>query len=642
MSIPRIHPDTIEAVKERVDIVDVITEYVVLRKRGKDYVGLCPFHGEKTASFTVSPGKQLYYCFGCGAGGNSFKFLMELGKNSFADVVLNLAQRYQIPVKTLAPEQQEKFQKELSLREQLYEILAVTTQFYQHALHQPSGEEAWHYLRHERQFSEAIIQRFQLGYAPGGWETLYHYLIEQKRYPVTLVEQAGLVQLRSSGNGYYDRFRNRLMIPIHDPQGRVIGFGSRTLTNEEPKYLNSPETPLFDKGKTLFALDKAKENLGSEERAVLVEGYFDAIALHAAGIKTAIAALGTAFSQAQLKLLLRYDHSNQVIFNFDADAAGEKAAQRAIGEIESLIASGQVQLRILQLPAGKDADEFLKSAPDAVDQYRKLLQAAPLWFDWQIQQLLKNADLKQADQFQAVSQKMVQLLGKIEAQTLRDHYVSYCAQLLSQEKNQLFKINTQDFKQIAHALNAAIVHNRPNRSSKRTSNNNSQTTNTARGKSRLEEVESLLLRLYLHCPEFRDEICQKIEEKDIIFNFSHHRQLWQMINEIQGTIDPFKDPSNQLLSLLTDYFLSLPERLSLIEPLFQLNEKTQEDIFRAQSQIQEAIRVITRTRMLNHRQYCKQQFLNLDHEKESDSFAYYQQEFLLIDQQIRTFDQENG
>ena len=285
--------------------------------------------------------------------------------------------------------------------------------------------------------------------------------------------------------------------------------------------------------------------------------------------------------------------------------------------------------------------KFLKSSPDAVDQYRKLLQAAPLWFDWQIQQLLKNADLKQADQFQAVSKKMAQLLGKIEAQTLRDHYVSYCAQLLSREKNQLFKINTQDFKQIAQSLNAAIGHKRPNRSSKRTSNNDAQTTNTAREKSRLEEVESLLLRVYLHCPEFRDEICRKIEKKDLIFSFSHHRQLWQTINEIQETIGSLKDSSNQLLSLITDYFLSQPDRLSLIEPLFQLNEKTQEDIFRAQSQIQEAIRVMERTRMLNHRQYCKQRFLNLDLETESDSFAYYQQEFLLIDQQIRTFDQEN-
>ena len=568
MSIPRIHPDTIEAVKDRVDIVDIISEYVVLRKRGKDYIGLCPFHGEKTPSFTVSPGKQLYYCFGCGAGGNSFKFLMELGKSSFADVVLNLAQRYQIPVKTLAPQQQAQFQKELSLREQLYEILAVTTQFYQHALHQPSGESAWHYLQQERQLSEAIIQRFQLGYAPGGWETLYHYLIEQKRYPVTLVEQAGLVQLRNSGNGYYDRFRNRLMIPIHDPQGRVIGFGSRTLTNEEPKYLNSPDTPLFDKGKTLFALDKAKGNLGAKERAVLVEGYFDAIALHAAGIETAVAALGTAFSQAQLKLLLRYDPSNQVVFNFDADAAGEKAAQRAIGEIESLIASGQVQLRILQLPAGKDADEFLKSSPDAVDQYRKLLTAAPLWFDWQIQQLLKNSDLKQADQFQAVSQKMVQLLGKIEAQTLRDHYVSYCAQLLSQQKNQLFKINTQDFKQIAQSLNSAISHKRRNTTSKSTARSTGQTTNQPREKNRLEEAESLLLRLYLHCPPFRQAICQEIQAKDLIFNFSHHRQLWRAINEIQQSIDPLKDPSNQLLSLLTDYYLSVPDNFILIEAAF--------------------------------------------------------------------------
>ena len=259
--------------------------HIVFRKRGKDYLGLCPFHNEKTPSFSVSQDKQVYYCFGCGEGGNIFKFLMETGKQSFAEVVLDLARRYQVQIKTVEPEQRQEIQRQLTLREQLYEILAITSSFYEHALHRSQGEAAFHYLRHQRKIEDATICKFQLGYAPVGWETLYRYLVEQKRYAVNLVEQAGLIKPRKTSSGYYDVFRDRLMIPIKDLQGRIIGFGSRSLKDEDqPKYLNSPETPLFDKSQTLFALDQARSHIAQEDCAVVVEGYFDAIALHEAGI----------------------------------------------------------------------------------------------------------------------------------------------------------------------------------------------------------------------------------------------------------------------------------------------------------------------------------------------------------------------
>ena len=198
-------------------------------------------------------------------------------------MVLDLAKRYQISVKTLEPAQRQELQRQISLREQLYEVLALTARFYEHALRQTAGEAALAYLQTQRQLSQATIQQFQLGYAPPGWQTLHGYLVEQKRYPVELVEKAGLIVPRSEGKGYYDRFRDRLIIPIHDLQGRVIGFGGRSLGDEQPKYLNSPETELFDKGKTLFALDKARSAIAKQDKAIVVEGYFDAIALHAAG-----------------------------------------------------------------------------------------------------------------------------------------------------------------------------------------------------------------------------------------------------------------------------------------------------------------------------------------------------------------------
>ncbi|MFM5888858.1 MAG: DNA primase, partial [Dolichospermum sp.] len=429
MQIPRLHPDTIEEVKLRADIVDVISEYVVLRKRGKDFVGLCPFHDEKTPSFTVSPYKQMYYCFGCQAAGNAIKFVMDLGKRQFAEVVLDLAKRYQVPVKTLEPEQRQELQRQISLRDQLYTVLASAAQFYQHTLRQSQGQKAREYLTKIRQFQEETIQQFGLGYAPPGWETLYRYLVESKHYPLQLVEQAGLIKPRKEGGGYYDVFRDRLMIPIRDLQGRVIAFGGRTLTEEQPKYLNSPETELFSKGKTLFALDAAKDAISKVDQAVVVEGYFDVISLHAAGINNAVASLGTALSIEQVRLLLRYTESKQLILNFDADKAGINATEKAIGEIANLAYTGEVQLKILNLPHSKDADEYLHD--HTAFDYQQLLTNAPLWLDWQIHNIIKNRDLKQATDFQQVTQQIIKLLQNIVNSDILNYYVSYCAEILS-------------------------------------------------------------------------------------------------------------------------------------------------------------------------------------------------------------------
>ncbi|NET49061.1 MAG: DNA primase, partial [Merismopedia sp. SIO2A8] len=207
MKTPRLHPETIEEVKQRADVVDVISEQVVLRKRGKDYVGLCPFHQEKTPSFTVSPSKQMYYCFGCGASGNAIKFLMEIGKQSFSEVVLDLARRYQVSVRSLEPEQRQQLQRQISEQEQLYEILALATSFYQHALRQPQGLVTLKYLQSQRLLSQTTIQEFHLGYAPSGWDTLYRYLVEQKGKPVGHVDRKKLLR---------QEFRRVVLVPRFD------------------------------------------------------------------------------------------------------------------------------------------------------------------------------------------------------------------------------------------------------------------------------------------------------------------------------------------------------------------------------------------------------------------------------------------
>lgn len=678
MEIPPLHPDTVEEVKQRVDIVDVISEYVVLRKRGKDYVGLCPFHQEKTPSFSVSPSKQMYYCFGCGAGGNSFKFLMEIGKQSFAEVVLDLARRYQITVKTLEPRQRQEIQRQLSLREQLYEIVAVAGSFYEHALRQSQGAAALSYLLSERQLNESTIQQFQLGYAPAGWETLYRYLVEQKRYPVHLVEQAGLIKKRNSGNGYYDVFRDRLMIPICDPQGRKIAFGSRTLTDEQPKYLNSPETPLFDKSKTLFALDKARNSIPQQDRAIVVEGYFDAIALNEAGITNVVASLGTALTSFQIKQLLRYTPSKQVIFNFDADSAGTQATQRAIAEIEDLIYGGVVQLRILNLPDGKDADEFIKTKNNGVHNYLQALDNAPLWLDWQIEQLIGSGELKTADRIQQVAKGMVRLLNRLQDANLRNYYLSYCAELLSQGDARLIaqnvatlkaqlrlpKISSQRAPQGSKKEFAKTQQNFQKQSFlkardreqqfKSRSTDDSQLVNIATSPETelLEQAEALLLRIYLHCPQYRQAITETLEEKDLLFSLPHHRFVWQQIIEIETNMlskatsaEEFPGTTfssgntKDLLSELQNYSFNFPETMTRVNQLFYLNEKTQEDIFRAKVRIPEAIASLEQVACAKYQLFCTEQLHNLDPMKDLERIQYYYQEIQHTAERIKELKQ---
>lgn len=612
MEIPRLHPDTIETIKQRVDIVDVISEYVVLRKRGKDYVGCCPFHDEKTPSFSVSSNKQLYYCFGCNAGGNAIKFLMEVGKRSFSDVVLDLARRYQIPVQTLEPEQRANLQRQLSLREQLYEILALATEFFKHALRQSQGQHALKYLQVTRCFSEETIQRFGLGYAPQGWEVIYRYLVEQKGKPVQLVEKAGLIKPRKEGNGYYDCFRDRLIIPIHDSQGRVIAFGGRTLGEEQPKYLNSPETELFNKGKTLFALDQAKEAISKQDKAVVVEGYFDAIALHGAGINNVVASLGTALSLDQVKQILRYTESKQIILNFDADAAGITASQRAIGEIANLAYQGQIELKVLNLPNGKDADEFLKSDPDGAQKYLDLLQNAPVWLDWQIEQLIKGKDLKQAHQFQQAAQEIVKLLNQLEDINKLTYYINHCAQLLSLGQTKAVPLLIQSLQtQIKKTI--TLTGNKSHPLSKSKKANKSQVKVSLNSDNdRLAEAEASLLRIYLHCPEYRQTIIASLEEQDLLFNLSHHRFLWQQILQLQPQLQVSRKLPDQLISLLQEQSLKFPEQMSQVAHLFHLDEKKQEDIARATLQIKASIACLEQIVYEQHKRYYLDELLTSD------------------------------
>ncbi|MDJ0582943.1 DNA primase [Crocosphaera sp.] len=628
MNFPRIHPDTIEEVKEKIDIYEVVSDYVVLKKRGQNHVGLCPFHQEKTPSFTVNQSKQMYYCFGCGEGGNGIKFLMEIGQQSFSQVVLDLAKRYQVPLKTLEPEKRQEIQKELSLREQLYEIVALTSNFYEHALQESLGENALSYLIEKRKFKPETIQKFNLGYAPSGWETLYRYLVEQKRYPIALVEEAGLIKPRKKGNGYYDTFRDRLMIPIKDIQGRVIAFGGRSLTDDEPKYLNSPETPLFNKGKTLFALDQAKSSIRSFDKVIVVEGYFDAIALHEAGITNTVASLGTAFSESQLKQLLRYSNSKKVIFNFDADKAGIKATERAITEIESLIYSGQVNLKILNIPDGKDADEFIKSHHNGSEKYQELIEKAPLWLNWQIQQLLIDKNLKQADNFEQVAQGMVKMLNKLSDSNQRSYYISYCAEILAQGDARLLTLYIKNLQtQLSKPLTKLSTKNKQKTFIK---------PETLNVNNLLKEAETILLKIYIHYPQHRQEIFNKLEEKSLIFSLSDHRIIWHKLLEIEENILNIHDANNQqFISQIEANMADLSEVSSKVKELLNFREIEQyEDSNRLNLIIDAALISLEKVNLEKYCNYCEQKYKKISSQEDPVNYQYYLNEYLSSKQKI--------
>tara|TARA_E500000178_G_scaffold10020_1_gene9775 strand:- start:21332 stop:23353 length:2022 start_codon:yes stop_codon:yes gene_type:complete len=603
VSVPRLHPRTIEAVKERADIVDVVGEHVMLKKKGREFVGLCPFHDDKSPSMTVSPAKQFYYCFSCGAGGNSLKFLMELKRQSFSDVVMELARRYSLPVETLDANQQERLRQQLSRRDQLHRVLSLASGWFRSRLQAPEGAAALEYLRKQRGLSAGTIESFELGYAPEAWDGLLRHLQQVEGIDPSLMEAAGLVVPRKGGNGFYDRFRHRLMVPIHDRQGRIIGFGGRSLDGSEPKYLNSPETEVFDKGKHLYGFDKAADPIRRADCALVVEGYFDVIALHAAGVRHAVAALGTAMSAQQITQLCRCSESRRIILNFDADGAGVRAAQRTIGEVEQQALQGQLELRVLHLPAGKDPDEFLKEHSQA--DYLALQDNAPLWLDWQIEQVLSGKDLGRADQFQLAVQGLVELLGKLPQSALRSHYLQRVAERLSGGQARMALQLEEDLRQQVKGQRwhgRSSRHEQPGDASLR------------------ERAEAQLLRLYLHVPSLRATIRQELRQRELEdFGLPHHRKLWAHLSALEEdnlgvglleNISRGSEPGDQLADLelprlLSDLLLiedsPLLQRLTaLLEPgeLQQLGLVNPSDQLRGTTASLERHRVLRRCRHL--------------------------------------------
>ncbi|MDX1977651.1 MAG: DNA primase [Pseudanabaenaceae cyanobacterium bins.68] len=626
MSTPRLTPETIAAINQQIDLVEIVAEHVVLRKSGANFRGACPFHqGSNATALSVNPSKQIYHCFSCGASGNGFQFLMKIGDRSFQEVAIDLARKHHIPLQTLEPEQNQELERQLTQRQQLYEVVGLAASFFHHALFATQGKAALSYLLEQRHLTLETIKRFQLGYAPAGWDTLYGYLVNQKRYGASLVEAAGLIVPRKSGGGYYDRFRDRLIIPIMDLQGKPIAFGGRALGDEQPKYLNSPETPLFHKGTVLFGLHLAREAIAKRDRAIVVEGYFDAIALHQAGFPEAIATMGVALQGEQVRQLLRYTESKRLILNFDGDQAGKNAAERAIAGFADLIYSGTVQLRVLTLPQGKDAAEFLQHHAQA--DYGKLADTAPLFLDWQINLALTGKNLDQADQFHQASEAIAQLLAKLPDHTLRSHYIHQAAQLLAQGSSHLALRLEQDLRrQLHHQIRRDRWPSRPPTS-----------PTTA-----LQLAETQLLQIYLHFSYYRQQIYELIEQQGISFSFEHHRQLWQMILDLldQGSTSLEPSHPDQLVPQLQLACVEITDLALQLHHLLWLDENAKIALLRPALVIRAAIARIQLIMAEKRYHHWRNLWQATDLKHDSQLGYFYQSQIQAEKQQIFALQQQ--
>ncbi|MEK7769927.1 MAG: DNA primase [candidate division NC10 bacterium] len=388
----------LEEIRSRVDMVEMVGQFVNLKRAGENWKGLCPFHTEKTPSFTVHPKKGIFHCFGCGAGGDAFGFLMRQDRLAFPEAVRLLAQRAGVEL----PSERRPEAADGKI-EALRQIMARAAEFYAEALWAPGGDKARRYLE-GRGVDPEVARRFGLGYAPEGWDHLLAFMRGQSVAEEGLA-QAGLVLPRQTGSGFYDRFRGRLLFTIRDGQGRVVAFGGRALGPEEPKYLNSPETPLYVKGQILYALDLAKGAMRERNRAIVVEGYLDCLMAHQHGFTETVATLGTAFTQAQLALLQR--SADEIVAVFDADAAGQKAAAR-IDELMSGPAdlrslgwsmartggferAGHFPVKVAVLPPGHDPDSLLRS--QGADAFRSRVDDARSILSFVMAQALAEENL---------------------------------------------------------------------------------------------------------------------------------------------------------------------------------------------------------------------------------------------------------
>ncbi|MCL6471661.1 MAG: DNA primase [Firmicutes bacterium] len=535
----RIKEEDISIVREHSDLVDVVSEYVALKKKGKLFWGICPFHQEKTPSFKVDPAMQLYHCFGCGEGGNVFSFIMKVEHLDFTEAVETLADRigYKINYESTK-------KKETSKINRIMEANRLAQRFYQYILHEThEGERGRTYLKN-RGLNDDIVSRYGLGLAPQTWSSLDRYLTKKGFSKEELLE-AGLIIKGSKG--YYDRFRGRLIFPIADTRGRIIAFGGRVLGAEEPKYLNSPETPVYHKSAVLYGLHLAKNDIVRKGTVIVVEGYTDVIALAQAGINNVVATLGTAFTAEHIELLKRF--AERVVLVFDADSAGIKAAEsagsylsefrlpkmEALKDLERKSSSG-LDVRVIVLPQGLDPADFI--ALRGGQPFHELVKSAEPFFDFYLTREINKYNIIEVRQKEQAALACFKLIATLDNPATQKEYLSRVAQRLGLSEDALTVKYNAIYKK----------------------------TSVIRGEARAaaldpqEKTEQSFLHLAIKYPEIRKIIPADMDES--YFVFPAHAQLFTVLKDLgAGTFDAgvLDNLDRRLASKATELLLAEPE-----------------------------------------------------------------------------------
>ena len=431
--------EKIDEIRQRASILEVVSDYVSLRKAGKNHLGLCPFHSERTPSFTVNEEKGIFHCFGCGAGGTVFNFLMKASQMSFPEAVRAMAKRYGVTLPTRELSEEEKHRR--SLRAKLYEVNEAAADYYHRILTSArEGEEGRRYFA-QRGISEETIREHRLGFAPAGWDSLVLFL-QKKGIPLNLAETVGLILPRKEGTvpsgrpGFFDRFRRRIIFPIISEGGRILGFGGR-ITEEgkgegdppPPKYMNSPESPIYSKGHTLYGLNAAKGFIREKGNALIVEGYMDLLSLYQAGFRNGVASLGTALTPFQLQLLGRY--TREAFLVFDADEGGEKATQRSL---ELFLQEG-ISAKIVTLPAGYDPDSLIRKEKTA--RFEQVLAKALPLVEYLFRQAIRRHGSDSVEGKVRVVREMIPVLGRLPDPLERNLYIERIALRLGLKETQV-------------------------------------------------------------------------------------------------------------------------------------------------------------------------------------------------------------
>ncbi len=460
--------DKVSEIRDRASIAEVVSDYVTLKKTGKNHKGLCPFHSEKTPSFMVNEEKQIFHCFGCGTGGDVFTFLMKAGHFSFPQAVEELARRYGIPLPRREPSPMQK--KEMAKRELLFQINQLASDYFHGLLtRRKEGQEGRTYLA-QRGITQPVVEEHRLGYAPDRWDGLVEYLRE-KKVSLELAWELGLI-FPKKREGWYDAFRGRVIFPIIDLHQRVVGFGGRLLKEGQPKYLNSPESAIYHKGEILYGLPAARQHASDKDAILIVEGYFDLLTLHQFHLKNSVATLGTALTAHHLRVLKRY--TQNVIAVFDADQAGLQATLRAL----PLFLEEGVTGKTMTLPSGEDPDGFLRKGH--LEEFRREMEGAIPLIDFFFDRLLKRHDVRSIDGKVKAAEEGMGVIGKIPEKIRRDFYLNVLADRLDLQASLLYEMLQTPKKRRSEA---------------------EEDRNKGTGKESLPSAEETMVRLMIHHPE---------------------------------------------------------------------------------------------------------------------------------------------